>query len=92
MKKIFKYKLDAGFEPQVLELPWDSKILSVASQHGRIVVYASVSENTDMERHKVQVVPTGHEVPDEPATLFLGTVSFGEGYFVFHVFHLGVTH
>ena len=84
--KIYKYTLEIT-PHQTLELPKGSTILSVANQYERLVLYASVDTEEAISTSEVDVfiVNTG-DIIDARANEFLGTVMFGDGEYVAHVF------
>ena len=87
MKKIWKYVLKSG--DAFVNMPRGSKILSVGTQMGHVVIYALV--NTDPNEIKVaryiMITPTG-AVPsmEEFRIEFIGTVFLNNAELVFHVF------
>lgn len=94
MRKVFKYPLAAEFsgsgahweERQVIEMPGGAKILSVALQGGRPVLWALVDPEAPKERRPVYIVNTGGELGDEfGGRRFVGTLVFGDGGIVLHV-------
>lgn len=95
MKKIFKYPLDADYdgmtarwEPcKAMELPCGAQILSVDIQNGKPVMWALVNPDAPMEKRKIYISNTGGELPDDfGRRRFIGTLLFGGGRIVLHVF------
>lgn len=87
MKKIFKFKLEITDE-QILSLPLNSRILSVAEQFGDMVLYAVVDTSEDLkEDYKIIIHGTGHPANDIDNCTFLGTVKMEDGQLMFHVFY-----
>ena len=88
MDKIYKYTLDI-LDEQLLTLPAGSRILSVAEQYGKIVIYAIV--DTELAGHdyfKFYIRGTGHPFGiNLVMARFLGTVKLYDGAIVFHVFY-----
>jgi len=86
MKRVFKYPLQLS-EVQTIVCK-SSKLLSVAVQDNKIVVYAI--DDTDMESanvFEVFIIGTGHDIFFNTNTAtFLGTVNISNG-FMFHVFY-----
>jgi len=84
--KIYKYLLEVTDE-QVLELPKNAGILSVAEQNGNIVLYAMVNPEMHTEKIRIAIIGTGHEIP-RPQDLdrFVGTVKQRGGLLMWHVF------
>lgn len=89
MKKIFKYSLAVTDDQQVV-LPLGTKVLSVAEQHGNVVLYAVVNESEHRVEHReVRIHGTGHncsETLDDYNFNFIGTVKLQGGALMFHVF------
>lgn len=87
MFKVFKYNIN---KDSVIHLPKGAKILSCIVQRGNICIYALVKEEeTETYPVRIIVVGTGYECFSEfdfPPT-FIGTVTFAESSFVFHVFY-----
>lgn len=87
MKRIFKYELPV-METQLLTLPKNARVLSVANQRDNLVLWAAVDPQAkDVESHLITIGTTGNTLPDVQNTDFLGTVLFNNGSFVTHVFH-----
>lgn len=94
-RSVWKYNLKAQHD-QVLELPLDSKILSVEAQDSDIVLYALVNTHQpEKERRKIAIFGTGHGINstiDEynflgTVKLYVQTVKLDNEYMVFHVFY-----
>lgn len=88
MQKIFKYELQIT-DRQKLHIP-STRILSVAEQDNKIVVYASVLQDyfLDSEEYEFIIVGTGNKPSiDLDYCHFLGTVKLNEGKLMFHVFY-----
>jgi hypothetical protein len=88
MLRIYKYVLEEK-SIQILELPMNSRILSVESQGEDIVLYVMVDAE---ERRKwarmVRIYGTGFDItPDIDDYRFLGTVKLSQGKLMFHVFY-----
>lgn len=68
-------------------MPKGAKILSVAVQAEKPVIWAMVDPDQPKERRAVYVVNTGGELRAEFADRrFIGTFMFGNGGIVLHVF------
>jgi len=88
MMVIYKYVLKAT-DTQVIPIPCPNRILSVAEQHGNVVVYANVDiASTKMKDYTFQIRGTGHNADDLDGYKFLGTVKLHGGDLMFHVFYL----
>jgi hypothetical protein len=94
MKSIFKYSLHVNYdgfgarweERQVIEMPCDAKILSVGIQAGKPMLWALVTPDAPAEKRTVCITKTGGELGDEfGGRRFIGTLLFGEGGIVLHV-------
>ena len=87
MKKIWKYIIK--YDDTFVNMPRGSKILSVGTQEGHMVMYALVNPDPNeikVDRY-VMVVPTD-EGPymEEFRSEFIGTVFLYNSKLVFHVF------
>lgn len=82
MKAIWKYPLDVT-DKQVIQMPANAKVLSVADQAGVLTIWALVDVDAEKEARKFYVVGTGHPL-DFTGANFLGSVQ--QGPFVWHVF------
>ena len=86
-KRIYKYVLDTF--NTTLELPKDSKIISLCKQGNGIgiVIYALVDTETVLfDKYEFLVYPTGATLLQEDS-VFLGTVSFANATLIYHVFY-----
>lgn len=87
MKSIFKYVLLIK-ETQLVTLPKNAQVLSVANQRGNLVLWAAVNTQVkETEQHLITIGTTGNPLPDIRKANFLGTVLFDNDTFVAHVFH-----
>lgn len=89
MKTIWKYKLKT-INHQEIEVPTNTKVLSVKEQFGNIVLYVLV--DTEVKKNEiidVCVIGTGFEVNKDIVEnyTFLDTVKLLDGYLMFHVFY-----
>ena len=80
---VWKFHLD-GIENPV-EIPEGAILLSVAQQHGRLVLWARVNPTAPLVVRHVYVVGTGNPVPSD-AGPFIGTAVCDGGAWVFHAF------
>ena len=78
------WKFDITTEER-LQLPVGASLLSVAEQHGRLVLWALVTPTNALETRRVSVYGTGHPMPDNPG-LFIGSAVMMQGELVLHVF------
>lgn len=86
MKVIYKYILNF-VEQQELELPANSKILSVKNQNENIVLYALIdNEITIMKTHLIFIKGTGHNADNIKDCNFIETVKLLGGELMFHIF------
>jgi len=85
MNKIFKYTL--GGMIGVFEIPYLSEILSVQTQHGKPVMWASVPQDNINNPRKFyyKIVPTGGVVPVSPF-MYLSTLQFDGGDYIYHIY------
>jgi len=87
MKRIYKYSLDT-IDQQVLRLPSNSKVLSVAAQGDNIVLYVRIDDTiVRMTDCLVLIHGTGHDADDTIDSTFVGTVNLYNGTLMFHVFY-----
>lgn len=64
MKKIFKYELKVT-DTQVLELPYEHRILTVQNQNGNLCLWAVVDpEDTDTANRTIRIFGTGNDASD----------------------------
>lgn len=85
MQTVFKYPLNTNPGAQVVLMPANHKILSVAMIAGQLVMYAIVDTETDPIGKIVNVVFTGWPIPfDVNRNKHIGTVEMG--WLVYHVF------
>lgn len=83
---IYKFELRVGRND--LTLPAGSRILSVANQREKVVMWAAVAARTGANpvRWQLDVLMTGTNVSEEFTVGFVGTVLLSDGEFVLHVF------
>ena len=90
MKNILKYALKVE-DKQYLQLPLNSRLLSVEEQRENIVLYALVDdEEQTLEKYLIIMHGTGHRADDVSGYNFLGTVQLKNGALVFHIFCIKV--
>lgn len=86
LTQIWKFPLQI-IDYQEIDIPYPATILSVAEQHGNIVLYALVKPGETLtHRCEVWIIGTGHDVPLAPSANFVGTVKLLNGALMFHVF------
>lgn len=86
MKAVYKYTLGLN-EIQEISFPVGAKILSVAEQRGKIVLYALVDpDETRRIQRIVRILGTGKEITHAFCLQFVGTVSLHGGNLMCHVF------
>lgn len=81
--KIFKFEL-AITDFQRVEMPINSKILSVGNQRGRLCLWAMVSDSKHTDHVPIYIIGTCHEINDATRHEFIGTVIIDP--FAWHVF------
>lgn len=87
MKRIYKYNLEST-DKQIISLPYNSQLLSVAEQYENIVLYALVDTKEAKTKDVTIIIHgTGHNADDVDAAHFLGTVKLMNGGLMFHVFY-----
>jgi len=90
MKRIFKYELK-GEDKQFLQLPLNSRLLSVEEVRGNVALYALVDdEERAVENYSIIIHGTGHCSDDVKGYNFISTVKLQDGSIVFHVFVLKI--
>lgn len=82
MKTIHKYPLEITGEQQI-DMPEDSRILSVQVQDGKVCLWAMVDTETEKVKRNVRIFGTGSPV-DLDGLSYIGTVQ--QNYLVWHVF------
>jgi len=88
MLKIHKYTLGENAS-QAIEIPHLTKILSVAEQYDKIVLYVLVDdENNQYKKITVYILATGEQSSclSYDKIDFIGTVKLYNGQMFFHVF------
>lgn len=83
---IYKYPLRPGtFE---IEMPEGARILSVAVQDDKPMMWALVDPSAPLSKHGLMVVGTGHNMEglDVRNWRFVGTFQLDGGSLVFHLF------
>lgn len=88
MLTIHKYPLAPSTDTYIckVDLPFAHKILSVKNQHEKPVVYALVNTDTPLTTREIYMFPTGCKLPDLSDRVFIDTVMFASGDFVFHFY------
>ncbi len=87
-KAIWKFDLsieNCG-QTQEVDMPDGATILSAINQHDKLVVYALVQVDRPVAKRKFKVYMTGQTFKTDVNHSFVGTVAFGGGEFVVHVF------
>lgn len=72
---------------QVLELPKDSKILTVQLQYGKPTIWFQCDPDLPKTRRRFAIVGTGNEVPFVDKATYIGTYLM-PGAVITFVFHL----
>ncbi len=81
---IYKYPLDITDE-QTVALPKGSSTISVLSQNDDLVLYAIISDQEELEPHRIFIRGTGHPTDNLLRSKFLGSHIYRRNL-VFHVF------
>lgn len=87
MKKIFKYPIQITDE-QVVMMPAGAKILTVQNQKEIPCIWAIVDPAASLEKVKIRVHGTGHDIKDSERLEYIGTFQILCGGLVFHVFKI----
>lgn len=83
MKTIFKYELSPLLTE--LDVPKDSKVLSLQTQHGIPCIWLLVDPSKENTKLKLTVVGTGNQICVENKS-YVGTFQMDDGFLVLHVF------
>lgn len=83
--EIWKFELRL-IGSQMIPIPADAEILSVAVQRGNICVWALVDPDRPALIRKIEVIGTGHPMETGVSRKFIGTVIAEP--FVWHVFEI----
>ena len=83
--RVYKYPIEARMTS--IEVPDDSRVLSVANQHERAVVYIAVGTSTRKTKITVYATVTGCDNTGFEGFEFLGTLLFQGGSYVAHYFY-----
>ena len=84
-KTIYKYPLiTTGV--QLIEMPRNTKILSLQVQHEKPCIWCLVDLKEDIKDYVFRVYGTGETVSDEQKLSFVGTYQLYGGDFIGHVF------
>lgn len=82
---VFKYKLEITYE-QIIEIPAEAKVLTIAKQHDDICLWALVNPLRGRVKRRLWVVGTGHPAGHVEGMRYIGTVLLHDERLVFHVF------
>ena len=86
MKTIWKYELRIE-DIQKLEMPKESKILSVQMQHSTPCIWIQCDNSNDMETRNFHTFGTGNPLPNDIDNFtYIGTYQINSGVIIFHVF------
>ncbi|MBQ2849153.1 MAG: hypothetical protein IJE77_01615 [Thermoguttaceae bacterium] len=83
--KVYKYPIEARMTS--IEVPDDSRVLSVANQYERAVVYIAVGTSPRTTKITVFATVTGYDNTGFEGFEFLGTLLFQGGSYVAHYFY-----
>ena len=88
MKRIYKYRIDAGVE--TINIPIGGTILHVNNIDDNIFLWVEIDPNkeTETEERIIEVFGTGHNIYDDMGTerKYIGTVKLQEGALIFHIY------
>ena len=86
-KTIFKYKLEIT-DKQIIEMPINSKILTVQTQNEVPRMWVLANPLEAKEKRCIEIFGTGHNVNSDMdiSRNYLGTFQIRSGALVFHVF------
>lgn len=83
MKSIWKFELPKSGK---IQMPRNSKILSVQAQHGVPVIWAEVITENETEERSFEAFAIGQELPNKAPMKYLGTVQLSNGVFIWHIY------
>ena len=86
MNVVYKYKLET-IGNQLIEMPIESKILTVQKQYGVIVMWCMVDTRKEIKERIIRIIGTGFDPTGYGE--YINTVQLGEGNLVLHVFDDG---
>lgn len=90
MRRVFKYKINDTEDYTIINIPFNSVLLSVDTQGDEIFLWASAEDSeTRIVKRKIRVAGTGHPIKDT-VLQFLGTVKQMADSLIWHIFE--VTH
>ena len=84
MVTIYKYQL--ALSRTELRMPEGAQVLTVQMQNGEPCMWAKVDPTKPQEDRAFEVYGTGHEVPDDPRSVYVATFQQHNGTLVWHVF------
>lgn len=104
MPRMYKWVLEPK-DAQTITVPFGTKMMSVAEQHGAPCIWGLVPTRTaalqtaqkladtaDVETKTILMYGTGHEIPDDPRLSFIGTVLLEGGSLVVHIYEVKNAH
>lgn len=86
-KTIWKFVLKT-IDKQELEMPYESEMLTVQTQHGIPCLWALVNPEADKEVRHFEIFGTGHPITCDMGIVraYIGTYQIDDGALIFHVF------
>ena len=87
-RTIWKYEIPLQ-DDITLEMPRGMIPLTVATQLGKICLWAEVDPSQPKEPHHFRLAGTGHPLPEGVRVDYIGTVFVQGGYLVFHLYQKG---
>lgn len=85
MKTIWKFPIRV-VDSQVVEMPFDAKILCVQVQQGAPCLWALVDTEAIKSSRRIYIYGTGKPIPDNIDMKYIGTFQYLGGSLVWHVF------
>jgi len=82
---IYKYALDSCAFQSTIQMPKETKILHVDSQHDDICLWAEVDPTVELEDRIFKIFGIGWEIPARNRK-YLGTAKISDDRFIFHVY------
>lgn len=84
--RIYKYAFTS--DCLTVYMPEGARLLTIREQHGTVAIWALVDPSKPMQRRVFQLIGTGHDVPDDEPTEYVGTAMLNGGALVLHVFEI----
>lgn len=67
-------------------MPEDAQILHFGNQYDRPTIWVSVDPSRLPQPRVFLTFGTGHEIPEDPLYKYIGTATFKEGMYIWHLY------